>query len=134
MQGNGDISSQFRLYCESARQGKQRGYRQVGKVLVWHVIEEQSPTPELIDFLDLLKQRDDRAVLSWLRKRYPSYLALVPRECYPQLLRGVYTCAERLELYVLPRRLDQEADVRDIDVTRPAAGRPLFAWLRPSTN
>ena len=129
MQGDAHISQQFRLHCDYARKGKSRGYEQVGKVLVWHVIEHQSPILSLVHFAERLKQRDHRAVIRWLKKHYPRHLMLVPLKAYTEFLQGLFACAERLELYVLPRRLEQEAGGPDV---KPL--RPMLACLRPSLN
>src|SRR5690242_19308758 len=134
--GDNDVSPQFCRYCDSAGRGLPGGFRQVGQILVWHVIEHDCSLQGLIELAGLLRRRDDAAVLRWLWGHYGKYLLLVPLQKYDGLLQGIYACAERLELYVLPQRLELEAEILEAKCIKPFAGqaRSGFAWLRPSVN
>jgi hypothetical protein len=136
MQDHGEVSSQFRSLCKYARKRSPYSYAEVGKYLVWERIEQDCSTNELLDLLELLKAEEDEALLAWVRKHYPRHLRCVPAKQYVEFLNGIYDGAERLKLFVLPRRLE-EADVVEVKylfADTPPSPPSLLARLRPSPN
>jgi hypothetical protein len=127
------VSRHFRAHCDYARKGKDRGYEQVGKLFVWEVVERKGSTQDLIDFLELLQRQDNTAVLNWVKKRYASHLALIPVKGYAEFLLGVYACGERLELYVIPARLEHEAQVSQV-YCQEILPRSVLRQLNPKMN
>src|SRR5690349_20788267 len=129
MQDHGEVSSLFHTQCDYARS---TGYEQLGKFFVWETVEECS-TVALIELLQLLKSGNKLELLAWLKQHYPRHLKLVPAKRYAEFLKGVAACAERLKLYVLPQRLEEEVEA---SYTFCARSRPrsLLARLRPSPN
>lgn len=128
------VSSHFRSVCRHAAKAGPGAYEPVGKLLVWHAIEHSCSTQRLVELIRLMKAGDDRALFAWLQKHYPKHLMLIPAPKTFEVLRGVYACRERLELSVLPRRLEEQEGGSTPLLTVTKRSRPFLARLRPSVN
>ena len=99
------VPTYFRACCHEASRGGDIGYDHPGRELMRHAEGEEPYTADHDDWLDrcnslyeLIRQRDDRAVLQWFVDHFPRCMALVPRRRRQTFLRGVYSMAAELHI------------------------------------
>jgi hypothetical protein len=121
----------FHSHCNYAHKAGPGGFELVGKVFIWHTVEQESSTVALVELLDLLKSGDNLKVFAWLKVNYPKHIQLVPPKKYAEFLKGVLSGAERLKLYVLPTLLEEEISIAE---AYPRRRPSLLARLSPRQN